>query len=108
MEPQPTGVYSKNVIRGPIGALHRALSERLPKWAILGLCFVGGSIKEVVTNVRQKDRLIATVKILGIVVSLSFDIARATKKADGGRNSRRGRPQPAGPQKTSDILHRNL
>lgn len=94
MELRPTAACFKNVQRGPIGVIRRTLSECFPMWSILGLCFMGGSILEVVTNIRQKNRLTATLKIMGIVEVPDFDIAKATKKRQMG-------------QKTGDAEDRN-
>lgn len=85
-ETKPTAVYFKNVRRRPIGVLIRALSKCLPGWAILGLCFAGGSILKVITDVRQKIRLTVTIKIMGIVEVPDFDIAKSTKKRQIGEN----------------------
>lgn len=67
----------KRFVKGPIGVLRRALSKCLPSWAILVFAFLGGSILEVVTDVKLKNRLTATPKITGIMEVPDFDIAKA-------------------------------
>lgn len=87
MLPKPVAAYFKNVRRGPIGTLRKALRDCLPAWALLGLCFVGGSVLEIITNQRQKDRLTATLRMMGISEIPNFDITSLTKKPQAeGRN----------------------
>lgn len=53
-------MYFGNIPRGPIGALKEALMKCLPKWAILGILFIGASVTEILCHSPNKDRLIAT------------------------------------------------
>lgn len=87
VEPVPEAVYFKNLRRGPIGSLRRALRKCLPAWAILGLSFVGGSILEIVTDRRQRDRLVTTMKIMGIIEVPNFVIKKAAKAVEGNGGS---------------------
>lgn len=83
VEPNPTAVYFKNVRRGPIGAIRTALRASLPSWALLGIGFIGGSVLEIVTDVRLKTRLVATLKIMGIDEIRGFDVlSGGIKKGD--------------------------
>lgn len=72
-------VYLQNVRRGPAGMLRKALRECLPGWAAMGLSFAGDSILEDTTDRNLMGRLIATLKVMGIVVITDFDISKAAK-----------------------------
>lgn len=93
-EPRPTALYFKNVRRGPLGVIRKALRECLPTWALLGLDFVGNSIMEVVTDDRLKARVIATMKLMGILNVPDLDVfesALRTHKTDDPNNERKMR-----------------
>lgn len=81
-KPKPKAVYFKYVRSGPIGVLRKALQKRLPGWAVMGLSFPGGSILEVITDRNLRNSLIATLKIMEIVVVTVFNIAKAAKNWD--------------------------
>lgn len=63
-----------------MGALRKTLKECSPRSAILGRCFVGGSIREVVTEARRRNSPTATIKIMGIVEERGFDISETKKR----------------------------
>lgn len=72
--PKITAVYFKNIRRGPIGTIRQALRECLPSWALLGLSFIGSSILEILTDERLTERLIGTLKLMGISHVPDFDV----------------------------------
>lgn len=78
----PEAVYYKNVRGGPIGVLQKALHECLPEWAVMDLSFAGDYIFEVITDRDLKERLIATLAIMAIVVVTDLDITKAPKNLD--------------------------
>lgn len=78
-EHRPTEVYFKAIRKGPSGILRRALSKCLPSWAVLGLCFVGGSILKVIADVRHIHRLTGTLKVMEIIEVHKFDIEKAAR-----------------------------
>lgn len=79
VEPQPTAAYFKNIKRGPIGTIRKALREWLPRWALLRISFIGGSVVESITDWRVKDRLVATLEMMNITEVKDFNIFDNTK-----------------------------
>lgn len=65
-EPKPTAMYFKNIRRGPVGLVRKALIHSFPTWTLLGLSFIGGSVLEIITDVRLRNRLVATLNIMRI------------------------------------------
>lgn len=93
-EPKPVALYFKNVKRGPLGMVRKALRECLPSWALLGLDFVGNSIMEVVTDNQLAARVITTMKMIGIIHVPTFDVFEAalrSHKKDDPNNERKRR-----------------
>lgn len=66
-EPKPPALYFKIVKRGPLVEIRNALRECLPNWALLGLDFVGSSVMEIITDRQLKDKIVGTLKQLGMV-----------------------------------------
>lgn len=95
--PKPTAVYLKSIRRGPIGAIQKALRECLISWALLGISLIGGSISEIITDSRLKDRLVTSLKIMGIVEVRDFDIFEGAKKMA------KCQAEKAGTDTTSDL-----
>lgn len=83
VEPKPTALFLKNVRRGPLGVMSKALRIRLPSWALLGIDFVGSSILEVITDKRLEGRVKATLKIMGIIYVPNL-VGVSTKKGHRG------------------------
>lgn len=81
-QPKPMAVYFKNNRRGQIGTIRRALRESLPLWALLGIGFVEGSVMEIITDTNLKERLIATLKLMGIAEIPGFDILDDTTRSE--------------------------
>ena len=63
--PRPVPSYFGRISRGPLGALRKALRKCLPGWGVLGISFIGSSVCEILADVRLKERLVATMKLLG-------------------------------------------
>lgn len=78
--PNITPVYFKNIRRGPLGQLRRALRESLPARSVLGLSFIGGPILEVLCDERLQHQFIATLRIAGIRHIPKFDIVNEGRK----------------------------
>ena len=72
-KPKPIAVYFGKVPRGPLGSLRKALLVSLPRWAILGLSFIGNQALEVLCHAPLKDRLIATMKSLRFSHLTTYD-----------------------------------
>lgn len=84
-EPKPVALYFKNVRRGLLELIRSSLRECLLSWAILGLDFNGTSVLEISLDERLKDRTVATLKMIGIMVIQNFDIlAAAASKSKSG------------------------
>lgn len=84
-EPNLIPVYFSNVKRGPINVLRKALRESLPSWSVVGLSFIGGSVLEVLTDRRLKDRLVTTLQAMGLKEIINFDLFKINyhwKKTD--------------------------
>lgn len=75
-------VYFLNVKRGTINVLRRALWGSLPSWSVVGLSFIGGSVLEVLTDGRHKNRLVATLQGMGLkeVINFGFFKPIATRR----------------------------
>lgn len=79
-QPRPVAVYFKDVQRSPFRTLRKALRDCLPAWTGLGLCFVRGSVLEIVMDLKQEDRLRATLRMMRISEIPNFDITSTTEK----------------------------
>lgn len=66
-----------------MGAIRNALRQNLPSWAFLGLTFIIGSVLEVITDGRLKQRLVATLRLLGIREIPDLNIYKPAKKKGG-------------------------
>lgn len=77
-EPKPVAAYFTNIRRGPVGLVRKALSASLPQWALLGISFVGGSVLEIITDKRLKDRLVATLAMMNIKEIPDMNILKPT------------------------------
>lgn len=66
-EPRPTAIYFRNVRRGLLGMIQKAIREFLPSLALLGLDFIGSSVLEVITDAGLVERTGATLKLMEIV-----------------------------------------
>lgn len=64
--PDATAVYFGGVRRGPKGAFRYLLlaDHSLPRWALLGISFVGEGIAEIVTHRPLANRLVAVMRLL--------------------------------------------
>lgn len=79
-QPCPAALYFKNIRRGPIGALQTAVRQSLPSWALLRMAFVGGTVLEIATDYQLKQRLIATLKFMGITNLPIYSIYQGNRK----------------------------
>lgn len=87
-KPKPIGLYFKNIRLGSLGMIRKALRECLPSWALLGLDFVGSSILEVVTDQNLKDRVVATMKLIGIAHIPKFDVFESALRSHQSKEKR--------------------
>lgn len=62
IQPKPMAVYFANIPRGPIYALKKSLLKCLPKWAVLGISFIGTTMTEILCHTSLAERLIATLQ----------------------------------------------
>lgn len=67
-------VYVRDIRRAPLGQIRRSLQHSIPSSALLGLSFIGGSVLEIVTLKSQKDKLVDTLRLLGIEPMRNFDV----------------------------------
>lgn len=65
--PDAVAAYFGGVPSGPKGAFRRILlaDHSIPRWALLGISFVGNGIAEIVTHSPLMDRLVAVMRLLG-------------------------------------------
>lgn len=77
--PRTAVLYLENVRSGTIGPIRQTLREYLPTCTLPGLSFVGGSVMEVFENERLAQRIIETLKMMGMTHVPSFDIYGSTR-----------------------------
>lgn len=65
-KPRPSlvTVYFRNVPRGPLGTLRKALLLSLCKWTVVGFSFIGNNILEVLCHRPLVNRLVSTMAVL--------------------------------------------
>lgn len=82
-EPIPATAYFAGVERGRISHFKQCLLENgsLPRWSLLGISFIGASLVEIVCHAPLLDRLIATMKILGVTHLANFDPTKNSKNS---------------------------
>ena len=74
-EPKPVAVYFRNIKRARLGQVRKALRQMFTHpWAVLGLCFVGKSVLEIVCHEGLVDQLVAKLRIIGATHLRKFDI----------------------------------
>lgn len=75
-KPTIVPIYFKNIKRCRIGPLRAALRQILPSWAVLGLSFVGGSILEVLSDIKLESRVVHLMKVINVRQVRGFNILR--------------------------------
>ena len=80
-KPDLTPVYCGGIPRSPVGALRKALTLCLPKWAVLGISFIGKYAVEFLCHKPLIDRLVTTLKSLGYQHIPGYDPAEIKNQA---------------------------
>ena len=81
-KPIPEAVYFGDMPRGPIGKIRRTLCKALPKWSILNISFIGGSVTEILCHKPLVPRLIATLKLMRYSHLKTYDPTSSNGRGD--------------------------
>lgn len=80
IEAKTVAVYFENIKSDPIGGIQNALTLSLPGWALLALGLLGSFVLKVISYIRLKQPIFATLSLLCIVDIPQFEIYAVTKK----------------------------
>lgn len=67
--------------------MRRALSDCLRSWPLLRIDLVGSSVLENVTDINLRDRIVATMSVMGIDAVKDFDVLEAAVSRRQNRES---------------------
>lgn len=67
-------VNFKGIRHGPLGQVKVASRQSLGNWALLELCFIGSAVLEVITDKGQRERIVDTIKQLGMTKMKNFNV----------------------------------
>ena len=83
--PQPDicAVYFQGIPRGPISTLKKSWKICLPRWEFLSVSFIGSATTEILCHRPLRERLIATLRMLGYRYAPRYDPCRPRTDASG-------------------------